>query len=98
MTGLPPYVLRFWESEFSFLKPKKTRGRHRVYQWRDIEIVLEIKRMLYEEGHTIAGVKRSWSRRNRAGRESAAARTRKDRVKEELRAILGMLRPYDSKG
>ncbi len=59
---LPAYVLRFWESEFSFLKPKKSPGHQRIYVQRDIETVLEIKRMLYEEGHTLAGVKRFWSR------------------------------------
>jgi len=52
---LPAYVLRFWESEFPFLKPKKSRGNQRLYVKREVETVLEIKRMLYEEGHTLAG-------------------------------------------
>ena len=60
---LPAYVLRFWESEFPFLKPKKSRGNQRLYVRREVETVLEIKRMLYEEGHTLAGVKRYWARR-----------------------------------
>ncbi|MFQ5932841.1 MAG: MerR family transcriptional regulator, partial [Nitrospiraceae bacterium] len=64
---IPAYVLRFWESEFDFLRPKKSRGHQRLYVQRDIETVLEIKRMLYEEGYTIAGVKRFWSRRGRRG-------------------------------
>jgi len=64
LTKLPAYVLRFWESEFSFLKPKKSRGNQRLYVQRDIETVLEIKRMLYEEGHTLEGVKRYWARRS----------------------------------
>jgi DNA-binding transcriptional MerR regulator len=49
VTKLPAYVLRFWESQFPFLKPKKSRGNQRLYVKRDIETVLEIKRMLYEE-------------------------------------------------
>jgi len=48
ITKLPAYVLRFWESEFNFLKPRKSRGNQRLYVRRDIEQVLEIKRMLYE--------------------------------------------------
>ena len=64
---LPAYVLRFWESEFSFLKPKKSRGNQRLYVQRDVDTVLEIKRMLYEEGHTLAGVKRYWARRGVVG-------------------------------
>ena len=62
ISKLPAYVLRFWESEFSFLKPKKSRGNQRLYVQRDVETVLEIKRMLYDEGHTLAGVKRYWAR------------------------------------
>ena len=65
LTKLPAYVLRFWESQFTFLKPKKSRGNQRLYVQRDVETVLEIKRMLYEEGHTIEGVKRYWVRRGR---------------------------------
>ena len=52
LTKLPAYVLRFWESQFTFLKPKKSRGNQRLYVQRDVETLLEIKRMLYEEGHT----------------------------------------------
>ena len=65
LTKLPAYVLRFWESEFTFLKPKKSRGNQRLYVQRDVETVLEIKRMLYDEGHTLDGVKRYWARRGR---------------------------------
>lgn len=88
---LPAYVLRFWESEFSFLKPKKSRGNQRLYEQRDIETVLEIKRMLYEEGHTIAGVNRYWTRK---GRQTPGKRTPREiatRVKGDLQAILRLL-------
>ena len=71
LTNLPSYVLRFWESEFIFLKPKKSQGKHRVYSKADIETVFEIKRMLYDEGYTIAGLKRYWYRK-KAGRKSRA--------------------------
>jgi DNA-binding transcriptional MerR regulator len=96
ITKLPAYVLRFWESEFSFLKPKKSRGNQRLYVQRDIETVLEIKRMLYDEGHTLAGVKRYWARR---GRASAKQGTRKDltqRMRGDLQAILRMIDSYSA--
>jgi DNA-binding transcriptional MerR regulator len=92
---LPPYVLRFWESEFSFLKPKKSRGHQRLYVQRDIETVLEIKRMLYEEGHTIAGVKRYWAKRTRHGSKRMRPRELAKRLRGNLQAILRILDSYD---
>jgi len=58
IVGVKPYVLRYWETEFSALKPGKTPSRHRLYRRRDIETLLEIKRLLYQEGFTIAGAKK----------------------------------------
>ena len=58
ITRLESYVLRYWETEFPVLQPKKGRGGQRVYVNSDIETVLKIKRMLYEEGFTIAGAKK----------------------------------------
>jgi DNA-binding transcriptional MerR regulator len=52
-----PYILRFWETEFNSLKPKTTRGGRRQYQVDDIKLVLLIKKLLYEDGYTIAGAR-----------------------------------------
>lgn len=95
ITKLPPYVLRFWESEFSFLKPTKSRGNQRVYVQRDIETVLEIKRMLYEEGFTIAGVKRYWARRGRVAGRRLRPREVVERVKGDLQAILRIIDSHE---
>src|ERR1700758_5537608 len=54
---LPAYVLRFWESEFPQLKPVKSSTGQRMYRQRDVESVLRIKKLLYEEGFTIAGAR-----------------------------------------
>jgi len=54
---LPAYVLRFWESEFPQLKPVKSSTGQRMYRQRDVENVLHIKKLLYEEGFTIAGAR-----------------------------------------
>lgn len=95
ITKLPAYVLRFWESEFSFLKPRKSRGHQRLYVQRDIEQVLEIKRMLYEEGYTIAGLKRFWARRGRRGSRQADPHDVAERMRGQLRAILKIMESYD---
>ena len=58
IVGVKPYVLRYWETEFSILKPGKTPSRHRLYRRRDVEMLLEIKTLLYEDGFTIAGAKK----------------------------------------
>lgn len=58
ITGLPPYVLRFWENKFTSLHPQKSRGRHRRYQKRDIEQILLIKNLLYKNGFTIQGAQK----------------------------------------
>ncbi|MBI1823063.1 MAG: MerR family transcriptional regulator [Nitrospirae bacterium] len=58
LTGLESYVLRFWENEFTLLHPRKNDGGQRVYLQKDIELILKIKKMLYEEGYTIAGAKK----------------------------------------
>ena len=58
ITDTQPYVLRYWESEFSALAPAKNSSGQRIYRRRDIETVLRIKQLLYEEGFTIAGAKK----------------------------------------
>jgi DNA-binding transcriptional MerR regulator len=58
MTGLEPYVLRFWETEFTELSPKKNEVGRRIYQQRDIEVILKLKELLHERKYTIEGAKR----------------------------------------
>jgi DNA-binding transcriptional MerR regulator len=55
MLGVETYVLRFWETQFPFLKPKHSKTKHRFYHERDIEVLRLIKRILHDEGFTIAG-------------------------------------------
>jgi DNA-binding transcriptional MerR regulator len=58
LAGIKPYVLRFWESEFAGLGPKKSGTGHRLYRRKDVEMVLEIKRLLYEKRFTIEGARK----------------------------------------
>jgi DNA-binding transcriptional MerR regulator len=62
LTDTQPYVLRFWETEFPTLAPQKTRTGQRVYRRQDIETVMQIKKLLYEESYTIAGARKQLER------------------------------------
>lgn len=94
VTKLPAYVLRFWESQFPFLKPKKSRGNQRLYVRKDVETVLEIKRMLYEEGYTLEGVKRYWARRGRATGQRIKPKELAQKLRGNLQAILKILESH----
>lgn len=65
ITHLPPYILRFWETQFKELRPQKSRGGHRRYQKRDVELVLWIKNLLYEKKFTINGAQKELRNRQR---------------------------------
>ena len=58
LAGVEPYVLRYWETEFKEIHPAKSRSQQRLYRKKDIETVLKIKGLLYEEGFTIEGARK----------------------------------------
>jgi len=58
ITGLKPHVLRYWESEFKVIRPHKGGSLQRLYRRKDLDLILKIKKLLYEEGFTIAGAKK----------------------------------------
>jgi DNA-binding transcriptional MerR regulator len=107
ITDTQPYVLRYWESEFPALAPAKNSSGQRIYRRRDIETVLRIKQLLYEEGFTIAGAKKRLEQemagRNdtpRAAAESEGAAEDPARkllrdVRVQLREILTLLERND---
>jgi DNA-binding transcriptional MerR regulator len=64
LTATKTFVLRFWESEFPTLQPVKSPSGHRLYRREDIETVFEIKRLLYDEGFTIAGARKHFAEQN----------------------------------
>jgi DNA-binding transcriptional MerR regulator len=90
LVGLPAYVLRYWETEFPTLHPKKSRGGQRLYEKKDIEMVLRIKHLLYTEGYTIAGAKRRLKQRRRGIPEVPP--TLVSRIKGELSQILNLIK------
>ncbi len=58
IAALKPFVLRYWETEFPMLQPIKSPSGHRLYRQEDVDLILKIKRLLYDEGFTIAGARR----------------------------------------
>ncbi len=65
LTQLPSYILRFWEGQFKQLHPQRTRGGHRRYQKKDVELILLIRNLLYEKKLTIKGAREELKRRER---------------------------------
>ena len=72
LVGVPHHVLRYWESEFHSLGPKKSGKGHRLYRRKDVELLLELKHLLYEKRFTIEGA-RKWLQARQKNVESAAA-------------------------
>ncbi len=73
LTGVKPYVLRYWETEFTGLGPKKSGTNQRQYRRKDVELVLEIKRLLYEKRFTIEGARKHLGQRTKGGAAAPAA-------------------------
>jgi DNA-binding transcriptional MerR regulator len=94
LVGVKPYVLRYWETEFSIVRPGKTRAKHRLYRRKDVETLLEIRRLLYAERYTIEGAKRRLRESGRSTREAPEKVPREmllARVREEIAALHRML-------
>jgi DNA-binding transcriptional MerR regulator len=97
LCGLPSYVLRFWETEFNQLKPSKSGTGQRMYRKIDVENVLRIKKLLYDQGFTIAGARqqlRAETRRKQSPLPFAVPppnRGELKQVRQGLREILGIL-------
>jgi DNA-binding transcriptional MerR regulator len=97
LCGLPSYVLRFWETEFNQLKPSKSGTGQRMYRKIDVESVLRIKKLLYDQGFTIAGARqqlRAETKRKQSPLPFAVPtpnRGELKQVRQGLREILGIL-------
>ena len=108
LAGIKPYVLRFWETEFPSLGPKKSGTGHRLYRRKDVELVFEIKRLLYEKRFTIEGARKFLDNRGKPEPGQSAAKSKRaktqvdlfgvdpspvlEKVRKELRAIADMLK------
>jgi DNA-binding transcriptional MerR regulator len=99
ITGIKPHILRYWEVEFTALHPRKNRAGQRIYERRDVELILEIKRLLYEQRYTISGAKKLLARQHKqvskkpspASMPSDASAVLK-MCRQELRGLLSLLK------
>jgi DNA-binding transcriptional MerR regulator len=92
ITGIKPYVLRYWESEFGLLNPQKSRSGQRIYRKKDIETILKIKKLLYDDRYTIAGAKRKLLG---SGKGKNKAKEAVLDLREQLQALLLFLNGGD---
>ena len=86
MIGVKPHVLRYWETQFKMLRPKKGRGGARMYRKRDVEILFEVKQLLYDHRFTIAGARRKLLDERGSKEQMELGFVRTDR-EEMLRAL-----------
>jgi DNA-binding transcriptional MerR regulator len=96
LTELKPHVLRYWESQFKFLSPAKNRSGNRVYQRREIEMVMLVKQLLYSEKYTIDGARQKLDEFRKSGGMKPAVRTGLDietvqMMERDLRDVLALL-------
>lgn len=98
LTDLKPHVLRYWESQFRFLNPAKNRSGNRVYQRREVELILLVKHLLYTEKYTIEGARQKVDEHRKGGALRAAARAALtlqtlDALEAELTGLIESLAP-----
>ena len=104
VSGVKQHVLRYWETEFPGIAPKKSGSGHRLYRRKDVELILEIKRLLYDQRFTIEGARKHLGGRHKRSAEPKPTRRKAaqaelfsssgnalDQVKQELREILALL-------
>ena len=77
ITDTQPYVLRFWESEFPQLAPRKSRAGQRIYEKRDVDMVIRIRKLLYDEEYTIAGARKKLEEEGLVGETPTASAGKK---------------------
>ncbi len=98
LCGVETYVLRFWETEFPQLRPNKSGTGQRLYRRREVELAMRIKKLLHEEGYTIAGARQLLAQEMRVSKarqmpliEGAAVDAKLQHLRKELRELLGIL-------
>jgi DNA-binding transcriptional MerR regulator len=100
LTDLKPHVLRYWESQFKFLHPAKNRSGNRVYQRKEIELIMLVKQLLYEEKFTIDGARQKLDDYRKDGELRSVARAALDSqavvaLEADLKGILAILEGND---
>jgi len=92
ITGLKPHVLQYWEFAFRVIKPYKSGSPQRLYRRKDLELILKIKKLLYEEGFTIAGAKKEIRDAEREESRSPRVKAVDNGAEGEERRLLSLIR------
>ncbi len=92
LTGVEPYVLRYWETEFHFLRPRKNKAGQRVYVKKDLELILQLKRMLYQERYTIEGVRKRFGEGMRREPEPEVMPDKRTRSSQTPAEVIGFVK------
>jgi len=92
LVGVEPYVLRYWESEFPTLAPKKSGSGHRLYRRKEVELLLEIKRLLYDRRFTIEGARQHLSAQGKSLQRKAAVKSEQGELFDPAQALLEAIR------
>ena len=92
ITGLKPHVLRYWETEFRVIKPYKAGSLQRLYRKKDLDIILKIKKLLYEEGFTIVGAKKKIRDMEREEHQKLKLKRVEGEPVEKERELLSLIR------
>ncbi len=99
LCGVKPHVLRYWEQEFTQLKPVKRRGNRRYYQHHEVLLIRRIRELLYEQGFTISGARNRLDETAASGSARASARASEAQagnlghLRQELKRVIDILRP-----
>lgn len=101
LTGLKPHVLRYWETQFKVLHPSKNRAGNRVYRPKEVQVVLLVKHLLYEQKFTIDGANQRLIEMRRSGeleeaRQSVLEPSFLEGMKEDLQGVLARLTPPEA--
>ncbi|MBE0478280.1 MerR family transcriptional regulator [Candidatus Aerophobetes bacterium] len=86
-TGLPSYTLRFWEKKFPFFSPQKSKGGHRRYQKKDVELIIRIKDLLHSKGFTIEGAKKELKKEKREDNLNIDSTWLTEEIKEIIKLL-----------
>ncbi len=92
ITGVEPYVLRYWETEFSFLRPRKNKSGQRVYVKRDLDLLLQVKRMLHQERYTIEGVRKRFEEGVLKSAEQPVAVDKEKKHQQDPSEVIGYVK------
>jgi DNA-binding transcriptional MerR regulator len=102
LTGLKPHVLRYWETQFDLIKPTKNRAGNRVYRPKEVELILMVRHLLYEEKFTIEGARQKLHEMRRAGgleeeQQEILEPEFLQGMKDELQQLVKVLSPKPSR-